>query len=85
MFGPSRKYIYFTIHRRRRSEDPGVYARRDADGTYFTMLQAIAAGVHTDDDTVGIALSPDRKRFYAGFQGNGFIFEFTRVDGLAFE
>jgi hypothetical protein len=82
MFGPTRKYIYFTEDG---SVDPGVYARYDEDGTYFTMFQAIAGDIHTDDETVGIALSPDHKRFYAGFQSNGFIFEFTRVDGLAFE
>ena len=58
----------------------------NADGAYFTMFQVIAGGVHKEDDeTVGIALSPDHKRLYAGFKGNGFIFEFTRVDGLAFE
>ena len=82
MFGPTRKYIYFTEDG---SNDPGVYARFGDDGTYFTMFQAIAGGIHTDDETIGIALSPDNKRFYAGFQDNGYIFEFTRLDGLAFE
>jgi len=81
LFGPSRKYIYFTEDG---SEDPGVYARFGDDGTYFTMFQAIAGGIHTDDETIGIALSPDNKRFYAGFQ-EGWIFEFMREDGLAFE
>jgi len=80
VFGPTRKYIYFTEDG---SSDPGVYARYD-DGTYFTMFQAISGGLHTDDETIGIALSPDGKRFYAGFQ-EGYIFEFTRKDNLAFE
>jgi len=71
LFGPSRKYIYFTEDG---SEDPGVYARFGDDGTYFTMFQAIAGGIHTDDETIGIALSPDGKRFYAGYQ-EGYIFE----------
>jgi len=79
--GPSRKYLYFTEDG---SSDPGIYARYH-DGTYFTMFQAIRGGIHTDDETIGIALSPDNKRFYAGFQDNGYIFEFTREDGLAFE
>ena len=81
MFGPSRKYLYFTEDG---SSDPGIYARYH-DGTYFTMFQAIRGGIHTDDETIGIALSPDHKRFYAGFQDNGYIFEFTREDGLRFE
>merc|ERR1719199_1325257 len=46
LFGPSRKYIYFTEDG---SEDPGVYARFGDDETYFTMFQAIAGGIHTDD------------------------------------
>jgi len=82
MFGPTRKYIYFTEDG---SSDPGVYARYGDDGTYFTMFQAIEDDIHTDDETIGIALSPDNKRFYAGFQVTGYIFEFTREDGLAFE
>ena len=82
MFGPTRKYIYFTEDG---SSDPGVYARYGDDGTYFTMFQAIEDDIHTDDETIGIALSPDGKRFYAGFQVTGYIFEFTREDGLAFE
>ena len=61
-----------------------MYARYGKDGTYFTMFQAISGGIHTDDETIGIALSPDNKRFYAGFQ-DGYIFEFMRKDGLAFE
>jgi len=81
VFGPTRKYIYFTEDG---SSDPGVYARYGDDGTYFTMFQAIRGGIHTDDETIGIALSPDNKRFYAGFQ-EGWIFEFRREDGLAFE
>ena len=81
MFGPTRKYLYFTEDG---STDPGIYARYN-DGTYFTMFQAIRGGIHTDDETIGIALSPDHKRFYAGFQDNGYIFEFTREDGLRFE
>ena len=80
--GPTRKYMYFTEDG---SDDPGVYGRYGRDGTYFTLFQAIAGGIHTEDETIGIALSPDHKRFYAGFQDNGYIFEFTRSDKLAFE
>jgi len=82
MFGPTRKYIYFCEDG---GSNPGVYARYGNDGTYFTMFQAISGGIYDDDETVGIALSPDNKRFYAGIQHYGVIFEFTRDDGLPFE
>lgn len=79
-FGPTRKFMYYT-------EDGGstcgVYGRYE-DGTYFTLFQA-KWGAYDDDETVGIALSPDNKRFYAGIQDAGLIFEFTRDDGLPFE
>jgi len=81
VFGPTRKYIYFTEDG---GSSPGVYARFGEEGTFFTMFQAISGGVWDGDETVGIALSPDNKRFYAGIQ-LGIIFEFTRDDGLPFE
>ena len=82
MIGPTRKYIYFCEDGGR---TPGVYARYGKDGPYFTIFQAIKWGVYRYDETVGIALSPDNKRFYAGIQDYGVIFEFTRDDGLPFE
>lgn len=82
LFGPTRKYIYFTEDG---GESPGVYARYGSDGTYFTLFQAVKGGRYGEDETVGIALSPDHKRFYAGIQDFGVIFEFTRDDGLPFE
>ncbi len=62
----------------------GVYAQYGDEKTYFTLFQGIN-GVYSDDETVGIAISPDHKRFYAGIQDAGYIFEFSREDGLAFE
>jgi hypothetical protein len=81
LFGPTRKYQYFTEDG---GDSCGVYARFE-DGTYFTMFQAIPGGFIGVDETVGIALSPDHKKFYAGIQDIGYIFEFTRDDGLPFE
>lgn len=78
-FGPTRKYMYFT-------EDggkmPGVYARFGNDETYFTMFEA---DLSEEDETIGIALSPNNKLFYAGIQGRGHIYEFRRDDGRPFE
>ena len=57
-----KRWIYF-------SEDggstPGVYVR-DKAGTYRTLFEGIAGGRYDGDETVGIALSPDRKKLYAG-------------------
>lgn len=82
MFGPTRKYMYFTEDG---GSNPGVYARYGRDGTYFTLYQALQGGAYDGDETIGIALSPDHKRLYSGIQDYGIIFELTREDGLPFE
>jgi hypothetical protein len=82
MFGPTRKFMYFTEDG---GKSPGVYARYGRDGTYFTLFQGIPGGEYADDETIGIALSPDHRRLYAGIQDAGIIFEITRSDGLPFE
>ncbi|KAL7429034.1 hypothetical protein ACHAXH_000971, partial [Discostella pseudostelligera] len=61
IFGPTQKYMYFTEDG---GNSPGVYARYGDEKTYFTLFQGIN-GVYSDDETVGIAISPDHKRFYA--------------------
>jgi hypothetical protein len=75
-----RKYIYFT-------EDggnaPGVHVR-DREGKYYTMVRAVPGGKYSGDETVGIAFSPDRKKFYFGFQDAGVLMEVTRDDGHTF-
>ena len=63
---------------------PGVYAR-DSNGMYHTVFQGISGGRYDGDETVGIALSPDGLKLYAGFQDTGVLMEFTRDDGLPFE
>ena len=62
---------------------PGVFVR-DGDGTYYTVFQAIS-DEYDGDETVGIALTPDRMKLYAGIQDAGVLFEFTRDDGRPFE
>lgn len=80
--GNHKKWIYFT-------EDggagPGVHVRERATGTYRTLFEGIAGSVYAGDETVGLALSPDRKLLFAGFQDAGVLFEFAREDGLPFE
>ena len=82
MFGPTRHFLYFTEDG---GDNPGVYVRFSGDKTYSAMFQAMPGGPHSGDETVGIALSPDHTRFYAGFQDGGIILEFKRDDGLPFQ
>ena len=82
LVGPTHKLMYFTEDG---GPSPGVYTRAGADRTYFTIFEAVRNGIHSGDETIGIALSPDHKRFYAGIQDNGYIFELTREDGQPFE
>ena len=63
---------------------PGVYARLGSTGEYYTMFQGLPDD-YDGDETVGIAISPDQTKFYAGFQRAGLLFEITRDDGLPFE
>ncbi|KAL7554787.1 hypothetical protein ACHAWF_018366 [Thalassiosira exigua] len=74
-----KRWIYF-------SEDggnrPGVHVRDKETGTYLTLFEGLS---YKKDETVGIALSPDRKKFFAGFQDAGLLMEFTRDDGMAFQ
>ncbi len=76
----NRKYVYFTEES---GNAPGAHAR-DVDGMYYTLFRAIPGGKLKDDETVGIAFSPDRRRFYCGYQEEGVLFEITREDGQMF-
>ena len=75
-----RKFIYFTEDGGTR---PGVHVR-DREGNYYTMLRAVPGGVYSGDETIGIAFSPDRTKFYFGFQDFGDLIEVTRDDGEPF-
>jgi hypothetical protein len=75
-----REFIYFTEDG---GNSPGVHVR-DREGKYYTMVRAIPGGKFSGDETVGIAFSPDRKKFYFGFQDAGVLMEVTRNDGREF-
>jgi len=81
IFGPRRRHMYFTEDG---GSSPGVYARLGSTGTYYTMFQGISKE-YDGDETAGVALSPDGKKFIAGVQRAGVLFEFSRDDGLPFE
>jgi hypothetical protein len=61
VLGNYKEWIYFTEDG---GDRPGVYVR-SSDGTYQTIFEAVD-GAYVDDETVGVALSPDRRRLYAG-------------------
>jgi Bacterial protein of unknown function (DUF839) len=69
--------LFFTEDGGRRC---GVHARL-RDGTFVTILENTGYG---DDETTGLAFSPDGTRMYMAYQDNGLLFEITRKDGLAF-
>ena len=75
-----RKFVYFTEEG---GKSPGAHAR-DTDGKYYTLFRGIPGGKYSDDETVGIAFSPDRTKFYCGYQDEGVLFEITREDGQMF-
>ena len=75
-----RKFIYFTEDG---GKAPGVHVR-DREGKYYTMARGVPGGRYAGDETVGIAFSPDRRKFYFGFQDAGVLIEVTRDDGHKF-
>jgi len=75
-----RKFIYFTEDG---GKAPGVHVR-DRKGNYYTMARGVPGGRYAGDETVGIAFSPDRRKFYFGFQDAGVLMEVTRDDGQPF-
>lgn len=76
-----KRFIYFTEDG---GANPGVYVR-DHNGTYSTIFEGLDGSIYDGDETVGIALSPDRRKLYGGFQDAGVLMEFSREDGAAFE
>eukprot|EP00978_Attheya_sp_CCMP212_P020161 scaffold57308_cov55-Attheya_sp.AAC.2 len=72
--------LYFTEDGGR---TPGLFVR-DLFGKYHTLFYAYAEQ-YDDDETTGVAFSPDMKTLYCCLQEVGNCFSFTRKDGLAFE
>uniref|UniRef100_A0A7S4NFI5 SMP-30/Gluconolactonase/LRE-like region domain-containing protein n=1 Tax=Odontella aurita TaxID=265563 RepID=A0A7S4NFI5_9STRA len=68
--------MYFTEEGGR---DAGVHAR-DKRGRYYTILESPVY----QDETTGLAFSPDGKHMYVAYQKNGILFDLWREDGLPF-
>ena len=59
--------------------DAGVHAR-DAEGNYFSILESPVY----DDETTGLAFSPNYLHLYVAYQKNGILLDVFRDDGLPF-
>lgn len=82
VIGGDKRFLYLTESG---GSTPGVYARDMYTGKYMTIFESIDGEErYLNDETVGIAFSPDRYRMYAGYQGAGVLFEFRRTDNLPF-
>lgn len=53
---------------------------RNRHGQYFTILESDVY----EDETTGLAFSPDAKHLYFAYQETGILYDITRVDGLPF-
>lgn len=71
-----RSILYFTEEG---GKDAGVHGR-DARGRYFTVLESPVY----EEETAGLAFSPDGKRMYIAYQRNGVLLEVWREDGRPF-
>ncbi len=76
----SKKFLYFTESG---GKTPGVYVRDMQSGNYMTIFEA-SDERYANDETVGLAFSPDRSRMYAGYQDLGVLLELRRIDNLPF-
>jgi len=71
------KLLYFT-------EDGGRYAgvhARNRDGQFLTILES---PVYRNDETTGLAFSPDAMHMYVAYQRHGILFDIRRDDGMPF-
>jgi hypothetical protein len=59
----------------------GVYGR-DSKNKYYTILETL---LYANDETTGLAFSPDHRHLYFALQRHGLFFDVTREDGLPFE
>ena len=70
--------LYFT-------EDGGQFAgihARNRQGQFFTILESHE---YSNDETTGLAFSPDLRFLYVAYQKTGRLFAISREDGLPFD
>jgi secreted PhoX family phosphatase len=74
--GASDDLLYFTEDG---GKDAGVHAR-NRQNEFFTILESD----YYQEETSGLAFSPDAMHMYVAYQLNGTLFDITREDGLPF-
>lgn len=73
---PTKELLYFTEEA---GENPGIHGR-DSLGNYFTVAESHSY----QDETTGLAFSPDGMFMYVAYQGTGILFAMWRKDNLPF-
>ena len=76
LLGDSRDLLYFTEEG---GADSGVHGR-DHLGRYYTIFESPTL----NDETTGLAFSPDGHFMYVAYQNTGVLFAIWRTDGLPF-
>jgi hypothetical protein len=76
LLGDSRDLLYFTEEG---GVDAGIHAR-DHLGRYYTVFESPMY----NDETTGLAFSPDGRFMYAAYQNTGVLYAIWRNDGFPF-
>ncbi len=74
-------YLYLTEDG---GSSPGVYSIHKPTGAKYAIFQGYSTSL-VNDETTGLAFSPDGTKMYAAFQDCGCLLEFSRDDGLSFD
>lgn len=74
-------YLYLTEDG---GSTPGVYSIHKPTGAKYAIFQGYSTSL-VNDETTGLAFSPDGTKMYAAFQDCGCLLEFSRDDGLSFD
>jgi len=74
-------YLYLTEDG---GSTPGVYSIHKPTGAKYAIFQGYSTSL-VNDETTGLAFSPDGTKMYAAFQDCGCLLEFSRDDGMSFD
>jgi hypothetical protein len=62
---------------------PGLHVR-NSSGVFLTILYGDGTKFTIDEETTGVAFSPDAKHLYVAFQDRGIVYDVTRDDSRSF-
>jgi uncharacterized protein len=81
MFRDDDQLLFFTEDG---GDRPGIYARRKSSPDVIPIAES-SIFVNMDQETTGLAFSPDRRHLYFAIQDAGIFYDVTRLDGLPFD